>query len=249
MTLSQEELNRYSRQLIALGPEAQEKLKAARVAVVGLGGLGSVVLSYLAGAGVGELALADTGGVEISNLHRQFIYHTSDAGRNKTELAAAHAKALNPNVRVTAREGFLGPADMAAFLKGCDFAVDCSDNFSTRAAVNRACLELKITYVFGSVFQFEGQLAVFEPHTGPCYECACPGAGERDDLPRAGQGIVGPTAGVVASLQASEVIKLITGLETMKGRMLLLDLQTPSYTVVTLKKRRDCPVCGAVGGL
>lgn len=165
MTLSKEELERYSRQLLipGLGPEGQEKIKAAKVAVAGAGGLGSLVSGYLAGAGVGELGLFDFGPVELSNLHRQLIYRTGDIGTAKTELAGKFLLALNPGVKINVREGLLTAANAAEALAGYDFIADCTDNFTARAAVNKACFDLKKTYVHGAVYQLEGQLTVFPP--------------------------------------------------------------------------------------
>lgn len=246
MVLSREELIRYSRQLSVpeIGPAGQEKFKAARIAVVGAGGLGSLVLGYLAGAGVGELGVFDFGPVELSNLHRQFIYGTDDIGKPKTELAKQRLLEINPQIKVNANEGVLNGENIKAALAGYDYVADCTDNFLTRAAINKACLALKKTYVHGAVFQFEGQLAVFDPANGPCLECLCPGAGNLENQSCAEAGVLGPTAGAVASMQAMEVLKLILGLETLKGKFAMLDFRRMSITAAELKKSSDCPVCG-----
>ena len=246
MQLSKEELIRYSRQLVVsgVGPEGQLKLKAAKVAVVGAGGLGTLVLGYLAGAGVGEIGVFDFGPVELSNLHRQFIYGTGDVGRLKTELVKQRLEEINPKVKVKASEGLLTGANIKAALAGYDFIADCTDNFLTRAAINKACLELKKTYVHGAVYQFEGQLAVFEPHSGPCLGCLLPGAEDQENQACAEAGVMGPAAGAVASMQALEVLKLILGFETLKGKFAMLNLRLMDFNVVELKKRADCPVCG-----
>ena len=245
MPLSNEELERYSRQLCipGFGEAGQERLRAARVAIVGLGGLGSAVMHYLAGAGVGELGLADTGPVELSNLHRQFAYSSADVGALKTERAAARARALNPAVKVSAREGWLDEGSLPGFLAGYDYVADCSDNFRTRAAVNRACVELGKPCVFGAVYQLEGQVAVFSPG-GPCLECLVPGAGGLEDRRSGENGVAGPAVGAVAALQASELVKLIVGLPSLKGRMLILDLEAPGFHLADMKRRGGCPVCG-----
>ncbi len=247
MELGKEELLRYSRQLVLpeVGSAGQRKLKAAKVAVVGAGGLGTPVLGYLAAAGVGELGVFDYGGVELSNLQRQLLYNSSDVGRRKTELARRRLLKLNPNIKVNAAEGMLTPANMAAALAPYQYVADCTDNFGTRAAVNRACLELDRVCVYGAVSQFEGQLAVFEPRRGPCLECACPGLALAEGQSCAEAGIIGPVAGVVASMQALELIKLILGMDTLKGRFALLDLRHMQMSVAEMKKDPACPVCGA----
>lgn len=246
MPLSKEELIRYSRQLVVpgVGPEGQEKIKRAKVAVVGAGGLGSIVLACLAGAGVGELGVFDSGPVELSNLHRQFLYGTGDAGGLKTELAARRLREINPGVRVAAREGLLTPENMKDALAGYDFIADCTDNFATRAAVNSACLRLGKTYVHAAVFQLEGQLAVFSPGKGPCLGCICPQAGSTETEACAEAGVLGPVASAVGSMQALEVLKLILGFETLAGKFAMLDFRHCGFSVAELAPQKDCPVCG-----
>jgi len=247
MALSKEELIRYSRQLVipGVGPEGQEKIKAAKVAVVGAGGLGTLVLGYLAGAGVGEIGVFDFGPVELSNLHRQLIYGTGDIGGLKTDLAKQRLLEINPEITVTAHEGMLTAANIEEALKRYDYIADCTDNFITRAAINKACLQLKKTYVHGAVYQFEGQLAVFEPHSGPCLGCLCPDAEILENQACAEAGVMGPAAGAVAAMQALEILKLILGLETLKGKFAMLDFRLAELNVIKLKKRGDCPACGA----
>lgn len=246
MTLSREELIRYSRQLVipGVGPEGQEKLKAAKVAVVGAGGLGNIVMAYLAGAGVGELGVFDFGPVELSNLHRQFVYGTGDVGGLKTELAARRLAEINPAVKVAAREGMLTPENMKNALSGYDFVADCTDNFTARAAINRTCLELGKTYAHAAVYQLEGQLAVFSPGRGACLACLSPDLEEAEPQACAEAGVMGPAAGAVASMQALEVLKLILGFETLKDRFVMLDFRLGSFHTAVLERRPDCPVCG-----
>ena len=246
MELTKEELIRYSRQLVVpgIGPEGQQKLGAARVAVVGAGGLGSIVLACLAGAGVGELGIFDFGPVELSNLHRQFTYGTSDVGRLKTELAAARLREINPGVRVTAAEGLLTPQNASKALAGYPYIADCTDNYPTRAAINRACLELRRPYVHGAVYRMEGQLAVFEPGKGACLGCLSPGQDEAGAQACSEAGVLGPAAAAVGAMQALEVLKLILGMETLKGRFAMLDFASSRFTVAELPRWSDCPVCG-----
>ncbi|MDT8285732.1 MAG: ThiF family adenylyltransferase [Elusimicrobiales bacterium] len=247
MTLSREELIRYSRQLVipGVGPEGQEKLKAASVAVIGAGGLGNIVMAYLAGAGVGELGVFDFGPVELSNLHRQFIYGTGDVGGLKTELAARRLAEINPGVKVSAREGMLTPENMTAALAGYDLVADCTDNFTARAAINRACLELGKTYVHAAVYQLEGQLAVFSPGRGACLGCLSPDLEEEAEPQACAEaGVMGPAAGAVASMQALEVLKLIVGFEALRDRFVMLDFRLGGFHAAELPRRPDCPVCG-----
>ncbi len=246
MTLTKEELVRYSRQLVVpdVGPEGQLRLKSAKVAVVGAGGLGSMVLACLAGAGVGELGIFDSGPVELSNLHRQFAYATSDVGKLKTALAAARLREINPGIKATAREGLLTAENMKGALSGYDQIADCTDNFRTRSAINRACLELGKTYVHAAVYRMEGQLAVFEPGRGPCLGCLSPLEAGEDAQACAEAGVIGPAAAAVGALQALEVIKLILGLETLKGRFAMLDFGSYRFSVAELPRWEDCPVCG-----
>ncbi|HOW90019.1 MAG TPA: HesA/MoeB/ThiF family protein [Elusimicrobiales bacterium] len=247
MALTEEESLRYSRQLALpeIGPAGQEKLRAARVAVVGAGGLGSPVLAYLAGAGVGEIGVFDSGPVELSNLHRQPLYAAADVGTPKTAAARRRLLEANPGITVVAREGRLTGADMAAALAPYRFAADCCDNFATRAALNRACLELGIPFVHAAVGQMEGQLAVFDPRRGPCLECMWPGIGSEKERSGAEAGILGPAAGAIGCLQAAEIIKLILGLGGPAGRFLMFDLRGWTVTAAEIKKRPDCPVCGS----
>lgn len=195
------------------------------------------------------MGVFDFGPVELSNLHRQFIYGTGDIGKLKTELAGQRLLEINPGVKVSSREGALTAENMTAALAGYDYISDCTDNFATRAAINRACLELKKTYVHGAVFQLAGQLAVFEPHSGPCLECICPGAATLENQACAEAGVLGPAAGAVGAMQALEVLKLILGLETLKGKFAMLDFQSAGFSLAEMKKYADCPVCGVKAGL
>ena len=227
-----------------VGREGQLKIKASKVAVIGAGGLGSLVLGYLAGAGVGEIGLFDSGPLELSNLHRQLIYTTRDVGGLKTKLAKRYLSEINPNIKITANEGVLTERNMSAALNPYDHVAVCTDNFASRAAVNKACLELGRIYVHGAVYQFEGQLTVFEPGPGPCLECLMPNIGSIEDTAYPEAGVMGPAAGAIASMQALEILKLILGLETMKGKFVTMDFQSAHFHIIEFKKNKDCPVCG-----
>ena len=251
MPLSKEELIRYSRQLVipGVGPEGQLKLKAAKVAVVGAGGLGTLVLGYLAGAGVGEIGIFDFGPLELSNMHRQLLYRTGEIGQAKTALAKQRLLEINPEIKVNASEGPLTGENLKGALERYDYIADCTDNFLTRAAINRACLELGKTYAHGAVYQFEGQVSVFDPRGGACLGCLCPDAGQMENEACAEAGVMGPAAGAVASMQALELLKLILGFETLKGKFAMLDFRLSDFNVIELKKREDCPVCGSTARL
>lgn len=246
MTLSKDELIRYSRQLALpeVGRAGQERLRAAKVAVIGAGGLGSPLLEYLAGAGVGELGIFDCGPVELSNLHRQPLYTTADIGAPKSETARRRLLEINPDIKVNAAEGWLDSAQMPAALAPYDYVADCTDNFRTRAAINRACLELDKPFVHAAVYQLEGQLAVFNPRRGPCLECLWPGLSSAPDQSCTEAGVLGPVAGAMACLQATELLKLILGIKTLENRFIMLDLRGWTVTSVEMKKLDNCPVCG-----
>ena len=245
--MTPEEIKRYSRQtaVAEIGAAGQRKLSAARVFIVGVGGLGGLVSAELAGAGIGEIAFVDYGPLEISNLHRQMLYRTHDEGRLKTEAAAETLRALNPHIKITPYEQFLDESSMKKLFKGFSLAVDCSDNFRTRAAINRACEELKIPCVYGAVYAFEGQASVFM-HDGksPCLECLFPDIGSCADTKCTENGVVGPCAAMIAAVQAGEAMKIIMGLPSLDGKVLMADMLNNDFTAVPLKKRDSCHVCG-----
>ena len=221
MTLTRDELRRYSRQLLL--PEfeaAQERLRAARVLVVGLGGLGAPVVQLLAGAGVGALRLSDGDAVGLSNLHRQALYASADVGRPKAEAAAAWVAAHNPHVRVETVPAF-DPANADALLSGVTLAVDATDNFAARYALSDACLAAGISLVYGAAAGVEGMVTVFAPD-GPGLRGLFPEAPEAEDC--ATLGVLGPLTGVVGSVMANEALKLLAGAgEPFTGRLWLYD--------------------------
>lgn len=244
--MTTEEIKRYSRQtaVAEIGETGQRRLAASRVFIAGIGGLGGLVSAELAGAGVGDIAFADCGPVEISNLHRQMLYRTLDIGNLKTDIAAETLRALNPHVRITPYEQFLDEAAMRKIFKGFSVVVDCSDNFRTRAAINRICEELKIPCVYGAVYAFEGQASVFM-HDGktPCLECLFPDIGSCADTKCTENGVVGPCASMIASVQAAEAMKIIMGLPSLAGRVLMADMLNNNFTVIPLRKRERCSIC------
>src|SRR4051794_595189 len=244
--LSDEEMTRYSRQLLL--PEwtelAQVALRDASVLVVGAGALGSPVALYLAGAGVGRLGLVDSDVVEASNLHRQPLHFTPDMGVTKVESAAAKLRFLNPDVLVETYNVRLDAANAAGLIEGQDLVVDCSDSFATRYAVNAACCASAVDLVEGGAVGWHGMVMGIRPSRSACYRCAF--AVEPSDAPScASAGIVGPAAGVVGSLQALEALKFLTGAaQPLTDAFLTVDLATLELLRVTTHRREDCPDCG-----
>jgi sulfur-carrier protein adenylyltransferase/sulfurtransferase len=227
------EQNYYARQLSLpeLGPQGQQKLKKARVLVIGAGGLGCPVLTYLAAAGVGTIGIVDFDRVEISNLHRQVLYTIADVGRSKAEAATERLKNQNPHIQVIPYTDGLNRDNALAIAKDYDLVVDGSDNFPTRYLVNDTCVLLDIPLVFGSIYKFEGQVSVFNHQGGPTYRCLYPSPPDKDEVPNCAEiGVLGILPGVVGSLQAMEVIKLITGLGgILSGKLLVYDALRASF--------------------
>ena len=248
MELSHEEIRRYSRHLImpevALG--GQKKLRAARVLLIGAGGLGSPVAIYLAAAGVGHLGLVDFDVVEESNLQRQVIYSTHDVGRPKLESAKERLRGINPYTRIETYEMRLSSENALDLFAGYDIVVDGTDNFPTRYLVNDACVLLGKPNVYGSIFRFDGQATVFDARSGPCYRCLYGKPPPPGLVPSCAEGgVLGVLAGLVGVIQANETIKLILGRgETLLGRLLLIDALTLTFRELRLSKNPDCPICG-----
>ena len=248
VTLSAEETGRYARQLALpeFGAAGQEKLRAARVLMIGAGGLGSPAALYLAAAGVGTIGLVDPDEVELSNLHRQILHGTPDAGRAKVESARDTLGAINPHVCIeTFRERF-SASNALDLARGWNLVVDGSDNFPTRYASNDACVALGIPNVFGSVWRFEGQVSVFAPHLGgPCYRCLNPQAPSPGSVPSCAEaGVLGVMPGLVGTLQALEAIKLLVGIgETLVGRLLHIDALTMKFREFSLRRDPHCARC------
>jgi sulfur-carrier protein adenylyltransferase/sulfurtransferase len=225
-----EEKERYSRQTILaeIGVEGQERLKAARVMVVGAGGLGCPVLQYLVAAGVGAIGIADGDIVSLSNLQRQILYTANDIGKGKAATAAEKLSALNPNVRIQVFPVFIDAANVLAIFNDYDLVVDGSDNFATRYLVNDACVIQGKPMVSGAIYKYEGQVSVFNYQNGPTYRCLFPeppGAGESPNC--ADIGVLATLPGIIGSIQANEVIKIITGIgAVLSGRLLVIDTLT-----------------------
>ena len=246
--LTPDDLQRYGRHLILpeVGVEGQRKLKAARVLCVGTGGLGAPLALYLAAAGIGTLGLVDFDTVDASNLQRQIIHATPDVGRLKVDSAANKLHALNPSLNIVKHNVMLTSANALEIFKDYDVVADGTDNFQTRYLVNDACVLSGIPNAYGSIFRFEGQCSVFAAKDGPCYRCLYPEPPPPGLVPSCAEGgVLGVLPGLVGTLQATEVIKLILGIgEPLIGRLLLIDALTTRFRELKLRKNPECPVCG-----
>ncbi len=250
--LSDDELLRYSRQILLkqIDIDGQLKLKQSRVLIVGLGGLGSPVALYLAAAGVGELHLADFDTVDATNLHRQILHDTTSVGRTKVDSAIERLKALNPLVKVVPLRTALDADSLGPAVAAVDLVLDCTDNFAIREAVNGACVAAGKPLVSGAAIRLEGQLSVFDPRvaSSPCYHCLY-GHGSEAELTCSEAGVAGPLVGLVGSLQALEALKLLAGFgEPLVGRLLLIDALTSRFRELKVKRDPACAVCGTRNG-
>jgi len=248
LPLSPAELVRYARHLTLseVGTSGQERLKQARVLLVGAGGLGSPAALYLAAAGVGTLGIVDADAVELSNLQRQVLHGTAALGLPKTESARARLADLNPHVVVESHPVRLSSENALRILGGYDLAIDGSDNFPTRYLVNDAAVLLGKPYVYGSIFRFDGQVAVFAAPGGPCYRCLFADPPPPDLVPNCAEaGVLGVLPGLVGSLQALEAIKWILGTgESLAGRLLLIDALRVRFRELSVTRDPQCAVCG-----
>ncbi len=247
-TLTPDERQRYARHIAleSVGLEGQRRLKAARVLIVGAGGLGSPAALYLAAAGVGTIGLVDNDVVDVSNLQRQLLHGTRDVGRSKLESARDRLHDVNPCVQVQLHATWLTSVNALDIIRAYDIVVDGTDNFATRYLINDACVLLGRPNVHGSVFQFDGQASVFATADGPCYRCLFPVPPPAGTVPNcAVGGVLGVLPGLIGTIQALETIKLIIGIgETLAGRLLILDALTMHTRTVHLDRDPECPACG-----
>jgi len=247
--MEDEQLLRYSRQIMLpqIDANGQQKLLDSSALIVGMGGLGSPVAMYLASAGVGHLILADFDTVELSNLQRQIIHNSNDIGKPKVDSAYETLKALNPEVTVTRYKNKLDDAALNDLVPQVDIVIDGCDNFTTRFAVNRACVRHHVPLVSGAAIRFEGQLSVF-PNDGsdaPCYQCLYKEGGE-EEFRCSENGVLAPITGMVGSMQAIEAIKVLLGIGTqLTGKLLLIDGLQMDIRTLKLKRDPHCPACGA----
>ncbi len=243
--LSTEELERYQRQLIipGFGEEGQEKLKRAKVLIVGAGGLGSPGAMYLAAAGVGTLRIVDSDTVALGNLNRQILHWTRDIGRNKIDSASEKLKAMNPEIKVETTKAKLTEDNAKEIAEHYDLIVDAVDNLPTRYLLNRTAMQLKLPLFHGAVYGFQGQAMTILPGQTPCLMCLYRGASPRGTVP-----VVGATPAVIASIQATEVIKYVTGLgQLLTNRLLIYDGLNLKFQELKISRDPNCSHCGGNG--
>jgi len=248
--MNDEQLLRYSRQIMLpqCDMAGQQKLLAAHVLIVGAGGLGSPAAMYLAAGGVGQITVYDNDEVDFSNLQRQIAHYTDDVGADKAISTRNTLKQLNPDVGVIAVKQRLQGKQLDQEVKNADVILDCSDNFATRFAINKACVAFQKTLVSGAAIRFEGQVSVFTPgvNDSPCYNCLYKNEGEEMQN-CATNGVIAPITGIVGSIQALEAMKLILEVgETLTGRLLLIDGLTMNIKTMRFKKNPACPTCGSL---
>jgi molybdopterin/thiamine biosynthesis adenylyltransferase len=245
------QLLRYSRHILLseLGVDAQQRFGESHALIVGVGGLGNPVAQFLAAAGIGTLTLIDADRVDLTNLQRQILFDTAAVGRPKVEAAAARIAAVNPEVRVIQLADRVGLAALVPLAAAADVVADCTDNFATRHAVNRACVAAKKPLVSGAAIRFDGQIAVFDARdpANPCYHCLFGEGDEFEETRCATMGVFAPLVGIVGATQAAEALKLLAPAgRSLAGRLLLIDALTMEWRELRVVKDPACPVCGPV---
>jgi len=254
--LTEPQIRRYARHIVLaeIGGLGQARLIAARVLVIGAGGLGAPLLQYLAAAGIGTLGVIDHDRVDLSNLQRQVIHRTADIGVSKVESARRALLDINPEVEVIAHDERLTADNARRIVDGYDIVADGSDNFATRYLLNDVCFHLKKILVSAAILRFDGQISTYKAWQGaghPCLRCIFPAAPSEDAVPSCAQaGVLGALAGTLGALQASEVVKEILGIgRSLSGRLLMYDALNASFDEMTIAKRPDCPTCSSsLGG-
>jgi len=247
------DLLRYSRHLLLdeLGPDAQARFAAARALIVGVGGLGNPAAQFLASAGVGRLTLCDADAVDLTNLQRQILFSLPEVGLPKVDAASRRIAAINPHVRVEPRRERVDGAALAGLVADADVVLDCTDNFATRHAINRACVRARVPLVSGAAIRFDGQLAVFDVRApdAPCYHCLFGEGEDLDEVRCATMGVFAPLVGIIGAAQAGEALKLLAGVgRSLAGRLLLYDALESSWRELRVPRDPACPVCGSSRG-
>jgi molybdopterin/thiamine biosynthesis adenylyltransferase len=248
-SMQDQQLLRYSRQIMLpeMDVAGQQKLLDASVLIVGMGGLGCPAAMYLAAAGIGHLIIADDDIVELTNLQRQIAHSQSDLGTAKVDSVQQTLKGLNPDLKITAVQQRLSGNDLERVVSSADIVVDACDNFTSRFAINRACISHGKPLVSGAAIRMEGQVAVFDSSNpeSPCYQCLYT-EGDDDDSSCSTHGVMAPLVGIIGSVQAMEVIKLIVHIgQPLRGRLLLLDAMTMQWREMKLPRDSECPACGS----
>lgn len=247
-SLTEEEKERYKRQIIlkSIGKEGQERLKKSRIAIVGVGGLGSISAMYLASMGVGILRIVDHDVVETSNLHRQIVYTTHDLGYPKVEAAKSRLEAMNPNCKVEPISIFISPNNVKEILEGVDLVIDGLDNFSSRFIINKMCVQRNIPYVFGGVLSTIGNASTFIPYDddSPCLECIFSKVRDEQIETTVTVGIHPSIIGIISCIQISETVRILTGKKSLlKGKLLFYDLENLEFQSIEIAKNPKCPTC------
>lgn len=246
--MNDQQLLRYSRHILLpqIGIEGQERLLAAQALVVGAGGLGSPAALYLAAAGIGNIVLCDGDEVDLTNLQRQILHHSTSVGRAKVESGRDSLARINPEVHVVGLKERLAGERLEEVVANADVVLDCSDNFATRHAINRACVKHRKPLVSGAAIRFDGQVSVFDLRDAgsPCYHCLFPEGQDAEEIRCAVMGVFAPLTGIIGTVQAAEALKLMVGCgETLTGRLLLLDALVMEWRSITLAKDPQCAVC------
>jgi molybdopterin/thiamine biosynthesis adenylyltransferase len=243
------QLERYSRHILLrdVGVEGQARIMAAKVFIIGAGGLGAPAALYLAAAGVGEIAIADADAVELSNLQRQIIHFTPDLGRPKVESAAGKIQSLNPEIRVKTHQTFVRAENIKELITGYDFVLDGTDNFAAKFLINDACVLLGIPFSHGGILRFNGQTMTVRPGQSACYRCAFSAPPPRDAVPTCSQaGVLGAIAGMLGTIQAAECLKFLTGAgQLLTDRLLTFDALKMEFRTINLRRNKNCAVCGS----
>jgi adenylyltransferase/sulfurtransferase len=249
--MTDEQLLRYSRHILLpeIGVEGQQRLLAASALVIGAGGLGSPAALYLAAAGVGTIVLADGDDVDLTNLQRQILHATGSVGQPKVDSGREGLARINPEVKVVPVRRRLADEALGELVPSSSVVLDCSDNFATRHAVNRACVRHRKPLVSGAAVRFDGQVSVFDlrDELSPCYHCLFPEDGELEEMRCSIMGVFAPLTGIIGTVQAAEALKLLAGAgETLKGRLMVLDALAMQWRTIKLAKDPACPVCSRV---
>ncbi len=248
--MNDQQLLRYSRHILLddIDIAGQEKLLAGHALVIGVGGLGSPAALYLASAGMGKITLVDDDTVDLTNLQRQIMHTTARVGQRKVESGRQALEEINPDIEIVAVAERVSDARLAELVRTASVVLDCSDNFATRHAVNRACVQHKVPLVSGAAIRFDGQISVFDTRRddAPCYACLFPPDQKFDEVQCSTMGVFAPLVGIIGTMQAAEALKLVAGIgESLSGRLQILDARSMEWTSIRFARNAACPVCGA----
>ncbi len=246
--MNDQQLLRYSRHILLdeIDIAGQEKLLAGHALIIGAGGLGSPAALYLASAGIGTLTLVDDDTVDMTNLQRQIMHTTARVGRNKVDSGKQALEEINPTIEIVALKERVMGERLEELVSRASVVLDCTDNFATRHAINRACVAQRVPLVSGAAIRFDGQVSVFDARRdAPCYACLFPEDQQFDEINCATMGVFAPIVGIVGSMQAAEALKIVAGIgESLAGRLLLLDARTMEWTSIKVARNPTCNVCG-----